>query len=301
LIGKVVIGTRGSRLAVIQTQMVADRISPISGDVEIIIKKISTSGDKDKTSILGQVEAVGFFVKELESALSESEIDLAVHSLKDMPAIQPEGLTIAAVLEREDPRDVLVSKGKRLDELAAGDKVGTSSLRRQVQLKRMRPDLLPLPIRGNIDTRIAKLDRGEYSAVVMAAAALLRLSWEERIVEFLPEEHFVPAGGQGAIAVEARQNDRDLLDLMAELNHLQTWQSVVAERAFLHNLGAGCHAPVGALAVVNGEKLTLKIMVASADGSEVVYDEVQGKAAQAESIGVELARKMKARGAPDFL
>ena len=301
MIGKVVIGTRGSRLAVIQTQMVADRISPISGDVEIIIKKISTSGDKDKTSILGQVEAVGFFVKELESALSESEIDLAVHSLKDMPAIQPEGLTIAAVLEREDPRDVLVSKGKRLDELAAGDKVGTSSLRRQVQLKRMRPDLLPLPIRGNIDTRIAKLDRGEYSAVVMAAAALLRLSWEERIVEFLPEEHFVPAGGQGAIAVEARQNDRDLLDLMAELNHLQTWQSVVAERAFLHNLGAGCHAPVGALAVVNGEKLTLKIMVASADGSEVVYDEVQGKAAQAESIGVELARKMKARGAPDFL
>ena len=301
MIGKVVIGTRGSRLAVIQTQMVADRISPISGDVEIIIKKISTSGDKDKTSILGQVEAVGFFVKELESALSESEIDLAVHSLKDMPAIQPEGLTIAAVLEREDPRDVLVSKGKRLDELAAGDKVGTSSLRRQVQLKRMRPDLLPLPIRGNIDTRLAKLDRGEYSAVVMAAAALLRLSWEERIVEFLPEEHFVPAGGQGAIAVEARQNDRDLLDLMAELNHLQTWQSVVAERAFLHNLGAGCHAPVGALAVVNGEKLTLKIMVASADGSEVVYDEVQGKAAQAESIGVELARKMKARGAPDFL
>lgn len=298
---KVAIGTRSSRLALIQTQMVADGIKAISENIEIIIKKIATTGDSDRTSNLSQAGAVGIFVKELESALTEGDIDLAVHSLKDMPTIQPRGLTIAAVLEREDSRDVLVSRGKSLDQLAAGDMIGSSSLRRQVQLKRIRPDLLPLPIRGNIDTRLAKLDRGEYAAVIMAAAALLRLGWEKRIVQFLRVEHFMPAGGQGAIAVEARQEDGELMKLLSTMNHQPTWQAVAAERAFLNELGAGCHAPVGALANITGEMLTLKIMAANADGSTIIYDETNGKATEAESIGIEIARKMKAKGAPDFL
>ena len=296
---KLTIGTRASQLALLQTQQVVNAIEAMGNGFEIVIKKITTTGDRDTTSALDQMGGVGVFVKELEKALASGEIDLAVHSLKDMPTIQPPGLSIAAVLPREDSRDALVSNDTISGVLTAGSKIGTGSLRRQVQLKKYYPEVISCPLRGNINTRLAKLDRGEYSGLVMAAAALIRMGLQERILRFLPLDLFIPAGGQGVIALETRQEGQ-WVSLLKNLNHTPTWLAASAERAFLNELGAGCHAPVGALATVAANNLELSVMVASSDGNTLIYDQATGDINDATKIGVEMARRMKAKGVPDF-
>lgn len=296
MIAKLILGTRASQLATLQTQQVVDALQTLTPGLEIQVKKISTSGDRDTTSALHQMGGTGVFVKELEKALACGEIDMAVHSLKDMPAVQPPGLTVAAVLPREDPRDALISGSQGASTPAAGDRIGTGSLRRQVQLKKYYPRAITCPVRGNIDTRLNKLDKGEYDGLIMAAAALMRMGLAHRITTLLPLDRFIPAGGQGTIAIETRQ-DTALSALLNRLNHLPTWQAVTAERAFLKELGAGCHAPVGVIATVSGNALEIKAMAAGSDDATLIYDTARGSANQATETGIELAREMKTKGA----
>jgi hydroxymethylbilane synthase len=296
LIAKLIIGTRASQLALLQTQQVVDALQTWTPGLEIQVKKISTSGDRDTTSALNLMGNTGVFVKELEKALVCGEIDIAVHSLKDMPTVQPPGLTVAAVLPREDPRDALVLGSRGCGIPTDGDRIGTGSLRRQVQLKKYYPTAITCPVRGNIGTRLNKLDKGEYDGLIMAAAALMRMGLAHRITTLLPLDRFIPAGGQGAIAIETRQ-DTALSALMNRLNHLPTWQAVTAERAFLNELGAGCHAPVGVIATLSGNTLEIKAMAAGPGDAMLIYDTARGDANQATETGIELARRMKTKGA----
>jgi hydroxymethylbilane synthase len=294
---RIIVGSRGSRLALLQTESVIARIKEVNPDIEVSISKIKTTGDKDQR-IGGTPTAM--FVKELEQALLEGRIDLAVHSLKDLPTELPPRLCLRAVTGRLDPRDALVAKAK-LGELAAGAIIGTGSLRRTIQLMGYRPDLRARPIRGNIDTRLGKIANGEFDGVIVAAAAMLRLGWEGKITEYLPLEHFLPAVGQGALAIEARVDDKEVAALVSPLNNLTSWQCVTAERAFLYALGGGCRAPVAALGVVNGNKLRLEGMVASISGQKVLRATEEGSAMSAEEIGARLASKMMGMGAAEII
>jgi hydroxymethylbilane synthase len=297
---KVIIGTRASQLALLQTQQVVDALQTWTPGLEIQVKKISTSGDRDTTSALNLMGNTGVFVKELEKALVCGEIDIAVHSLKDMPTVQPPGLTVAAVLPREDPRDALVLGSRGCGIPTDGDRIGTGSLRRQVQLKKYYPTAITCPVRGNIGTRLNKLDKGEYDGLIMAAAALMRMGLAHRITTLLPLDRFIPAGGQGAIAIETRQ-DTALSALLNRLNHLPTWQAITAERAFLNELGAGCHAPVGVIATAGADNiLEIKAMAAGSDDATLIYDTARGSTHQATETGIELAREMKTKGAPTY-
>ena len=295
---RIIVGSRRSRLALLQTESIVARIKEVNPDIEVNIIKIVTSGDRSRRRLDSTGTAI--FVKELEQALLEGRIDLAVHSLKDVPTELPPRLCLRAVTERLDPRDALVAKSK-LSELAAGATIGTGSLRRTVQLMGCRPDLRARPIRGNIDTRLGKISSGEFDGVIVAAAAMLRLGWEERITEYLPLEHFLPAVGQGALVVEARVDDVDIATLVSPLNNLTSWQGITAERAFLHALGGGCRAPVAALGVVNGNKLRLEGMVASISGQKVLRASEEGSAMSAEEIGAKLAEKMMGMGAAEII
>lgn len=294
---RLVVGSRRSRLALLQAESVIARIKEANPDIEVSISKITTTGDKDQR--IGGTPAA-MFVKELERALLGGRIDIAVHSLKDVPTELPPCLCLLAVTERLDSRDALVAKA-RLSGLAAGARIGTGSLRRTVQLMGYRPDLLVRPIRGNIDTRLGKVSSGEFDGVVVAAAALLRLGWEEKITEYLPLEHFLPAVGQGALAIEARLDDEETATLISPLNHITSWQGITAERAFLHALGGGCRAPVAALGVVNGNKLRLEGMVASISGEKVLRAAEEGSTQSAEEIGAKLAQRMLAMGAEEII
>ena len=223
---RIVVGSRGSKLALIQAEFVAAKIRETNPDIEVGISQVVTKGDRNRHVQLDQMADIGVFVKELEEALLDGRIDLAVHSLKDMPTQIPSGLYLAAVTERLDPRDVLVSRGKRLVELAPGARIGTGSLRRAVQLGASRPDLEACSIRGNVDTRLQKVSSGELDGVILAAAAMFRLGWKDKISEYLPLEHFVPAVGQGALVIETRYGDEEIAKLISPLNHLPTWQRV---------------------------------------------------------------------------
>jgi hydroxymethylbilane synthase len=295
---KLVVGSRGSRLALLQTESVVARIKEVNPDIEVSIIKIVTAGDRSRRRLDSTGTAI--FVKELEEALLEGRIDLAVHSLKDVPTELPPRLCLRAVTERLDPRDALVAKAK-LSELASGARIGTGSLRRTVQLMGCRPDLRARPIRGNIDTRLGKVASGEFDGVIVAAAAMLRLGREERITEYLPLEHFLPAVGQGALAIEARLDDKEVADITSPLNNVTSWQGITAERAFLHALGGGCRAPVAALGTVNGNKLRLEGMVASISGQRVLRAAEEGSAKFAEEIGAKLAERMKGMGAAEII
>jgi len=296
---KLTVGSRGSRLALLQTESVIARIREINPDLEVSVSKIVTTGDRNHRRRLGGTDTA-IFVKELEEALLDSRIDLAVHSLKDLPTQLPPRLCLLAVTERLDPRDVLVAKSG-LNELASGSRIGTGSLRRTIQLMSYRPDLQASPIRGNIDTRLGKVLSGEFDGVIVAAAALLRLGWEERITEYLPLGNFLPAVGQGALAVEARLGDGDIARLVSPINHLPTWQCVTAERAFLYKLGGGCRTPVAALGTVNGSTLRLEGMVASMSGGKGLHASEEGSALSAEETGVKLAEKMRGMGAAEII
>ena len=292
-------GSRGSKLAMIQTESVITRLKEIYPQIKIEIKQIVTSGDRDRKTQLDRMDAA-VFVKELEEALLDRRIDLAVHSLKDIPTANPQGLRLAAVTEREDPRDVLVARAS-LDDLPAGSVSGTGSLRRSIQLNRYRPDLKARPIRGNVDTRLRKVSEGEVDGIIVAAAGLRRLGLEDRITEYLPLEHFLPSAGQGALAIEIRSEDKAVYDLVSVLNDLASWQAVTAERAFLLTLGGGCRAPVAALGTVKDGLLKLDGMAASVDGKRILQCSEAGYAESPEEIGIKLAHRMLEAGADRFI
>lgn len=298
---EVVVGSRGSKLALIQAEAVASKIREIRADTGVTIRTVTTAGDRDTRTQLEHMGSVGVFVKELEAALVDGEIDLAVHSLKDMPTeITPE-LCLAATIERGDPRDVLISRHGSLKQLPPESKIGTGSLRRAVQVARLRPDLKAAGIRGNVDTRIRKTESGEFDGVVLAAAALHRLGREDEIAEYLPPESFLPAAGQGALGIEIRSGDERTAGLAAAINHPPTWQAVTAERAFLYALGGGCRAPIAAMGTVDNGMITLEGMVASVRQNRALSDAVTGEAANAEKIGEELAQILLDKGATEFI
>jgi hydroxymethylbilane synthase len=290
------IASRGSQLALWQARWVSLQLTALGYDCHIEI--IKTTGDKITDVPLAQVGGKGLFTKEIEEALLDGRADLAVHSLKDLPTELPAGLALAAVPEREDPHDAVV--GRKLVDLPAGATVGTSSLRRAAQLRRLRPDLTIESIRGNLDTRLRKLDEGRYDAIVLAAAGLKRLGWAARIAEILPDEVMCPAVGQGALAVETPSGGAGW-DACAALDHAATHSAVAAERAFLRALGGGCQVPIGAHATVMGAQLHLAGLVIAPDGSAVVRGKREGPAAEAEAIGAALAAKLLEQGARTIL
>lgn len=298
---KLIVGSRGSKLAVIQTESVVAKIREANPDLEVSISKIVTKGDRNRRTQLDRMAGIGVFVKEIEEALLDGRIDIAVHSLKDVPTETPQELCLLAVTERLDPRDVLVSRTGKLDELPPGSKIGTSSLRRIVQLARYRPDLEACSIRGNIDTRLRKVFSGEFDGVILAAAAILRLGWEDRISEYLPTEPFLPAVGQGVLVIEARLDDEEVAELVSPINNLPTWQSITAERTFLSALGGGCRTPIAALGTVNDTTLKLEGMVADVSGQKVLYASEEGSAMSPQEIGAQLAQKMLSMGASEFI
>ena len=286
------IASRGSQLALWQARWVSARLTELGHECRIEI--IKTTGDKITDVPLAQVGGKGLFTKEIEEALLDGRADLAVHSLKDLPTELPAGLALAALPKREDPHDAVV--GCKLVDLPAGATVGTSSLRRAAQLRRLRPDLTIESIRGNLDTRLRKLDEGRYDAIVLAAAGLNRLGWAGRIAEVLTTETMCPAVGQGALAVETRAGGAGW-DACAALDHAATHSAVAAERAFLRALGGGCQVPIGALATVNGAGLHLVGLVIAPDGSAVVRGEREGPASEAEAVGAALGAELLDRGA----
>jgi hydroxymethylbilane synthase len=300
---KVVVGTRGSALALWQARHIVERLQAIDPDLEVAIETIQTQGDLVRDRALSEVGGKGLFVKEIELALLRGQIDLAVHSLKDMPTEQPEGLALGAILERTDPRDALVVRGGEgsLSTLQPGARVGTSSLRRRAQLLANRSDLVVLDLRGNVDTRLRKLADGQYDAVVLAAAGLMRLGHAGVISQFLPVESMLPAVGQGALCVEVRADDKEALALIEPLDHLSTRQATRAERAFLRRLEGGCQVPIGAYAEVRGKQLHLRGLVAALDGSRLVRDELHGPASGGDQLGTELAEKVLAAGGEEIL
>jgi len=292
-----VIGSRGSQLALWQARWVADRLAELGHASRIEI--IHTTGDQITDVALAKVGTKGLFTKEIEEALLAGTIDLAVHSLKDMPTDIPAGLELAAVPAREDPRDAIV--GVRLDDLKPGARVGTSSLRRSAQLRAIRPDVAVEPIRGNLDTRLRKLDEGLYDAIILASAGLRRLGWGDRIAELLPPKTMCPAVGQGALAVETRADGGESAMACRKLDHPATRAAVTAERAALRALGGGCQVPIGAHATVGEGRLELRAVVISPDGSEIVRRETAGAAADAETIGAALGEELLAAGASKIL
>jgi len=288
-----IIGSRGSHLALWQAEWVAAQLAARGRKARIQI--IKTTGDKITDVALSKIGSKGLFTKELEEALLRGEIDLAVHSLKDMPTEIPAGLELAAVPQREDPRDALI--GSTLHELKQGARVGTSSLRRSAQLRAARPDLTVESLRGNLDTRLRKLDKGQFDAIVLAAAGLRRLGWAHRIAEALPVEIMCPAPGQGALAIETREGS----GLGELLDDNPSRLAVTAERALLGGLGGGCQVPIGAHARLEGETLHLRAVVASPDGVNLIARQSSGAAADASAIGEHLARLLLAEGAAAIL
>ena len=291
-----VIASRGSQLALWQARWVAAQLIALGHACRIEI--IKTTGDKITDVPLAQVGGKGLFTREIEEALLDGRADLAVHSLKSLPTELPAGLALAAVPERADARDAVV--GKRLIDLAPGARVGTSSLRRAAQLRRLRPDVIVESVRGNLDTRLRKLAEGRYDAILLAAAGLKRLGWEDRIAEILPAEAMCSAVGQGALAIEARPNGAGWNACRA-LDHAPTRAAVTAERGLLAALGGGCQVPIGAHATVADDRVHLIAIVASPDGSALIRGEADGDAPNAEAIGRRLGADLLTRGAKEIL
>ena len=295
------IGSRGSTLALVQATSVKAAIENAQPAAQVEIVVIKTSGDRFVDVPMQSIGGKGLFTKEIEDALLEKRIDIAVHSMKDLPTELPDGLTIAAVPQREDPRDVLVSRNKDiLQRLPRGSKVGTGSLRRRAQILHYRPDLSVVPIRGNVDTRLKKLDAGEVDALIMAAAGLKRIGQEDRIVEFIPLDICVSAVGQGALALETRE-DASVRGTLALLHDDKTNCEVSAERAFLQRLGGGCQVPIGARAAVDGGKLHIIGVIANPDGTTLCRGEKSGQTSAAADLGRALAEQLLREGADKIL
>jgi hydroxymethylbilane synthase len=295
------IGTRGSALALWQARSIARALRETTGvEPEIVI--IKTSGDKFQQTSFSQIGTKGIFIKELEDALLDERIDLAVHSMKDVPTEMPEGLMIASIGKREDVRDALLStSGATLSSLPQGARVGTSSLRRQSQLLHARRDLRVLELRGNVDTRIEKLKRGDYDAIVLAKAGLDRLGLSGNISQVLPQDISLPAAGQGAIGIEVRTKDAETLRVLAALEDAESRSAVTAERSALAGLGGGCQVPIGAWGRVENGKLWLDVVVLSPDGTQRMWEKDSGLPEEAEGIGRRVAQKLRDGGAAALL
>lgn len=335
---KIIIGTRGSKLALWQAEWVKSKLQRLYPELKVELNKIKTTGDKILDVPLAKVGGKGLFVKEIEEALLRNEADIAVHSMKDVPTEFPDGLHLGAICKREDPRDAFISgvqnlkfKIQNFKELPEGAKVGTSSLRRSCQLLNIRPDLRIVQLRGNLDTRLKKLDEGQFEAIILAAAGVKRLGWSDRITEILSPEICLPAIGQGAIGIECRVNDRFINDLIAPLNHRETAICVLAERAFLKRLEGGCQVPIAAFARIeqrssrateqqNVEKaskaqtssienslfgnhclLIIDGLVGSISGDRIIKSKIKGDLTDAENIGIKLAEELLENGAKQIL
>ncbi len=299
---KIVIATRESVLALWQANFIRDRLAELYPQTEFRISGMTTRGDQILDKSLSKIGGKGLFIKELEQALEEGRADIAVHSMKDVPMDLPHGYALAAIAEREDPRDAFVSgRYTSLDMLPAGSIVGTSSLRRESQLRAHFPHLKVQPLRGNVQTRLRKLDEGQFAAIILAAAGLKRLGLAHRITAFLSPELSLPAVGQGALGIECLAGRVDLLELVGPLHHLQTAQCVEAERAMSRTLGGSCQVSLGGFAEITGEVLRLRGFVASQDGTQIISDELSGERERATDIGIRLARNLKAKGAEAIL
>lgn len=298
---KIIVGSRRSKLALTQTNWFINELKAAGAPFEFEVKEIVTKGDQILDVQLSKVGGKGLFVKEIEQALYDKEIDFAVHSMKDMPAVLPKGLVIGCIPPREDARDAFISKGHvKFADLPAGAVVGTSSLRRSAQLLTVRPDLEIKWIRGNVDTRLAKLETEEYDAIILAAAGLKRLGWSEDVVtEFLSVEDCLPAVAQGSLGIECRGDDTELLAELAKLTDQLTWQEAHAERAFLAAMDGGCQVPIAGYATSNGDEITLTGLVAAPDASVVYKETVVGS--DAKKIGEELATILTEQGAFDLI
>ena len=296
------IGTRQSLLALWQSNHIAACLRKQYPDCEVVLKKIVTKGDRILDVPLAQIGGKGLFTKEIEEDLLSGEVDLAVHSLKDMPTVLPEGLCLTAITERAHVGDAFVSnKYNSFAELPLGAVVGTSSLRRKAQLLAARPDLTIRDLRGNVDTRLRKLDEGLYDAIILAAAGLERLGHGDRIKAVIPSSVCLPAVGQGALAIECRTNDAEVRQMLDFLNDAPTVYATNAERAFLGLLEGGCQVPIGVHADVEGDKIKIEAIIAALDGSTVLRDTVEGPASDAVALGQALGRKMLANGGQEIL
>jgi hydroxymethylbilane synthase len=291
----IVIGSRGSKLALWQAHHIGQQLKSLG--IETSLEIIKTSGDKIQDVPLAQAGGKGLFTKEIEEALLADTIDLAVHSMKDVPTLLPPGLTIAAIPEREDPRDALIGCG--VDQLVDGLRIGTASLRRSSQLLAFNPRLSIEMLRGNVDTRLRKLDEGQYDAIVLAAAGLRRLGWEDRIRELIPVEIMCPAVGQGALAIETRDDGGAAQEMARRLNHPATNMAVTAERAMLEVLGGGCQVPIGGYARLEGQTIHMRAIVASPDGTRLVRAELSGE--DPLQTGAALGRMLLEKGAEEIL
>ena len=291
------IGTRGSKLALTQTNFVSEKLKKAIPDAEIEICIIKTSGDIMQDVSLLTIGGQGVFVKELEEALLSCKIDLAVHSMKDVPGETPEELMFAAILPREDVRDVLVSRNNiKMEFLPRGAKIGTGSQRRGAQIKAMLPDINIVPLRGNIDTRLKKIETENLMGVILAAAGMKRMGLAERITQFLPVETMLPAVGQGALGLQIRRADVDLAEICARLNDVKTAAEITAERSYLRALGGGCRLPIAALGKLDGQMLTLEGMIAAPNGSTMIREQISGAKEDAEEMGKKLAEIILEKG-----
>ena len=299
------IGSRKSQLALVQTHWVQAELSKAFPDITFEVRTMESKGDKILDVALSKIGDKGLFTQELEDDMLSGDTDFAVHSLKDLPTNLPEGLMLGCITEREDPADALVvhekHKNKQLDTLPEGAVIGTSSLRRLAQLRHYLPHFQFKDIRGNVNTRLRKLDEGEYDAIVLAAAGLNRLEMSDRIHQLLSAEISLHAVGQGALGIECRQGDDEILSVLKVLEHLPTAQRCYAERAFLRELEGGCQVPIGVNTAIEGDTLTLKGIVASLDGQQLIKDTVTGAPADAESMGLELAKRLRTQGAQAIL
>ena len=303
---RIVIGSRGSKLALVQAETVKSQLELLDLSLEVRIEIIKTSGDAN-TEPLSVIGGKGVFTKELEDALLDKRIDVAVHSLKDLPTLMPPGLLIAAICKREDPRDALVLgrsshiANPSVANLPKGATIGTSSPRRLAQLKHLRSDLLFKDLRGNVDTRLRKLDEGEYDALLLACAGLRRLGREDRISVALSTNEMLPAVGQGAVAIEVRAGDEETIECVSRLEHKFTQLACTAERSFLLSLGGGCLLPIAGYAVVRDKKIRLHGLVADSLGKRIVRDDITGPFDEAEQLGKRLAERLLANGAGELL
>ncbi|GEK30862.1 porphobilinogen deaminase [Kurthia zopfii] len=298
---KIIVGSRRSKLALTQTNWFINELKKTGAPFEFEIKEIVTKGDRILDVQLSKVGGKGLFVKEIEQELFDEEIDFAVHSMKDMPAVLPEGLVIGCIPKREDPRDAFISTGHvKFMDLPEGATVGTSSLRRSAQLLKARPDLNIKWIRGNVDTRLAKLETEEYDAIILAAAGLKRLGWSEDVVtEFLSTELCVPAVGQGSLGIECRANDTELLEALSKMTDKATWETAHAERAFLTAMDGGCQVPIAGYATYNEGEITFEGLVAAPDASVFYSDTVVSK--DAVLAGKEVAKILTEQGAYELI
>jgi hydroxymethylbilane synthase len=292
------LGTRKSKLALWQANFVKEKLEALGCRVELV--PITTTGDKILDAPLAKIGGKGLFVKEIENALLAGEIDLAVHSLKDVPITIPEGLTLSAITEREEPYDVLISRnGKKLEELPSGAVVGTSSLRRQVQIKRRRRDLKVEILRGNVDTRLRKLKEGLYDAIVLAYAGVKRMGLSGEISQVL--EDFIPAVGQGSLAIETRAEDERVINFVKVLNHEKSWLRAMCERAFLRELQGGCQVPIGAYAWIEGDRIKIKGFISDLEGERFLEGYEEGGLQEAEEVGKRLAQRLLREGGEEIL